>query len=52
MTLIQVPGDAGFMSITMLHLYQLHAAWSHCSSLAGTGGALADKDMDMLRDVC
>src|SRR6266851_5942764 len=25
-TLVRVPGDAGFMSIAMLHLYQLHAA--------------------------
>jgi hypothetical protein len=51
-TLVRVPGDAGFMSITMLHLYQLHAARSHRSSLAGAAGALADEDTDTLWDVC
>jgi len=50
--LIRVPGDAGFISIAMLHLCQLHAAWSHCLSLASMVGTLADKDTDTLWDVC
>src|SRR5579863_6539992 len=32
-TLVRVPGDAGFTSIAMLHLHQLHATRSHGSSL-------------------
>lgn len=44
-TLVRVPGDAGFTSIAMLHLHQLHATRSHRSSLA-----LAESDT--LRDVC
>ena len=40
------------MSIAMLHLCQLHAAWSHRLSLAGAAGALADEDTDTLWDVC
>jgi mediator of RNA polymerase II transcription subunit 13 len=51
-TLVRVPGDAGFMSIAMLHLYQLHAARSHRSSLTGAAGALADEDTDTLQDMC
>ena len=51
-TLVRVPGDAGFTSIAMLHLHQLHAARSHRSSLAGAAGALTDEDTDTLRDVC
>jgi hypothetical protein len=50
--LVQVPGNMGFISIMMLHLYQLHAAWLHHSSHAGMADALADEDMDMLQDVC
>ena len=42
----------GFMSIMMLHLYQLYAARLHRSSLAGVSGALADEGTDTLRDVC
>jgi hypothetical protein len=52
MTLVRVPGDAGLMSIAMLHLYQVHAARSHRSSLTSTLGALADEDMVTLQDVC
>jgi mediator of RNA polymerase II transcription subunit 13, fungi type len=51
-TLVRVPGDVGFMSIAMLHLYQLHAARSHRSSLAGVARALVDEDTDTLWDVC
>ena len=45
-TLVRVPGDAGFTSIAMLHLHELHATRSHRSSLA-----LAESD-NTLRDVC
>jgi mediator of RNA polymerase II transcription subunit 13, fungi type len=44
-TLLRVPGDAGFTSIAMLHLHQLHSTSSHRSSLA-----LSDEDT--LRDAC
>jgi mediator of RNA polymerase II transcription subunit 13 len=44
-TLVRVPGDAGFTSIAMLHLHQLHTTRSHRSSLTLS-------DSDTLRDVC
>jgi mediator of RNA polymerase II transcription subunit 13 len=44
-TLVRVPGDAGFTSIAMLHLHQLHTTRSHRSSLALS-------DSETLRDVC
>src|SRR5260221_5839536 len=43
-TLVRVPGDAGFTSIAMLHLHQLHTMRSHRSSLTLS-------DSDILRDV-
>ncbi|KAI9507205.1 mediator complex subunit 13 C-terminal-domain-containing protein [Russula earlei] len=44
-TLIRIPGDAGFTSIALLHLHQLHCTRSHRSSLTVS-------DSDTLQDVC
>jgi len=44
-TLVRVPGDAGFTSIAMLHLHQLHAAREDRSSLGIS-------ESETLRDVC
>jgi len=51
-TLVRVPGDAGFTSIAMLHLHQLHATRSHGSSLTPPLSSRESSELGTLRDVC